>query len=112
MTDLPALRTIALALPGVVETTNFRLPSFTVAGKGFATVERGGASAILAVGEEQAAELAAAEPQVFESVRRGERFRAGVRVALAAVSEERLAALVEAAWRGKAPKSLQSSYTG
>jgi hypothetical protein len=112
MTDLPALRTIALALPGVVETTHFRLPSFTVAGKSFATVEKGGAAALLAVGEEQAAELAASEPEVFESVRRGERFHVGVRVALAAVPAERLAALVEAAWRTKAPKSLQSSYTG
>jgi hypothetical protein len=112
MTDLPALRTTALALPGVVETTHFRLPSFTVAGKAFATVEKSGATAILTVGEQQAADLAAAEPEVYEPVRQGERFHLGVRVVLAAVPQDRLAALVEAAWRTKAPKNLQSSYTG
>jgi hypothetical protein len=112
MTPLAALRDVALALPGVVETTHFRLPSFTVAGKGFVTVEQGEHSAILAADAAAAEELAAAEPNLFEVVRRSEKVVVGIRVDLAAVAPERLAALVEAAWRTKAPKSLQASYTG
>ncbi len=113
MTDLAELRGVAMALPGVVETTHFRLPTFTVAGKGFVTVERGGTSAILSLGEPQAAELAASEPELFEEVRRNERVFVGVRVLdLAAVPADRLRRLVEAAWRAKAPKNLQSQYAG
>jgi hypothetical protein len=109
MTAPPSLRDAALALPGVVETTHFRLPTFTVAGKGFVTVEKGGSSAILAVGEAQAAELAAAEPEQFEVVRRNEKVFVGVRVHdVAAVPADRLRTLVAAAWRTKAPKNLQA----
>jgi hypothetical protein len=112
MTHLAEVRGVALALPGVVETTSFRLPTFTVAGKGFLTLEKGGTTAILAVGETEAAGLAAAEPDVFEVVRRNERTFVGVRARLPAVPADRLRGLVENAWRTKAPKNLQSSYTG
>ncbi len=113
MTAPTELRDIAMALPGVVETTNFRLPAFTVAGKGFVTVERGGTSAILAVGEAEASQLAAAEPQLYEVVRRNEKVFVGVRVHdVGAVPADRLRRLVEAAWRTKAPKNLQTQYSG
>jgi hypothetical protein len=113
MTAPPSLRDLALALPGVVETTHFRLPTFTVAGKGFLTVEKGGTSLILAIGEEQAAELAAAEPDLFEPLRRNDKVFVGVRVHdLAALPSDRLRELVMAAWRTKAPKNLQAQYAG
>ena len=113
MTDLAELRGVAMALPGVVETTHFRLPAFTVAGKGFLTVEQGGTAAIVAAGEPEAAELAAADPDLFEVVRRHEKTDVGVRIHdLGAVPLDRLRPLVEAAWRTKAPKTLQAQYTG
>jgi hypothetical protein len=112
MTDLAELRGVAMALPGVVETTHFRMPAFTVAGKGFLTVEQGGTAATVAAGEPEAAELAAAEPDLFEVVRRNETV-VGVRIHdLGAVPPDRLRPLVEAAWRTKAPKTLQAQYTG
>jgi hypothetical protein len=112
MVTLDDIRRYARALPEVEEATHFRLPSFKVRGKGFITVQQGDAYALLAVGQAEAAALAAADPEVYEEVWRngGGRIFVGVRVDLAKVSGERARELVEHAWRNRAPKRLVATY--
>jgi hypothetical protein len=91
-------------LPEAVEQDHHGRPSFRVAGKIFATqwdaehmnlmLDDGG---ILTAVER--------DPAVFEEVWWGKR-RAAIRVDLTRVDADALAALLEDAWEGKAPKRL------
>jgi hypothetical protein len=58
----------AVAFPEVEEVTHFRLPSFKVKGKPFAGVEKGGATAVFSVSEEEAAQAVADDPAIYEEV--------------------------------------------
>ncbi|QKG19622.1 MmcQ/YjbR family DNA-binding protein [Actinomadura verrucosospora] len=112
MVTLDDIRRSALALPETEEATHFRLPSFKVRGRPFAGVEKGEATAVFSVTEEEAAAAVAADPAVFEEVWRtaGTRIFVGLRADLAKVTGERVAELVEHAWRNKAPKRVVAAY--
>jgi hypothetical protein len=99
-----AARALALSLPEAVEQDHHGRPSFRVGGKIFATLwsdER------MNVMLDEGGILTAVEalPDVCEAVWWGRRL-AAVGVALPQVEPERLRALLEDAWEGKAPKRL------
>jgi hypothetical protein len=104
------VRELAVALPEVEEETHFRLPSFTVHGKGFVVVEKGDDSVLLSVDRATAEDAAAEEPDVFEVVWRKPSIFVGVRVDLAGVGRERLGELVRLAWQHKAPQRLVKAH--
>lgn len=108
------VRRLATAFPDVEEFTHFRfkVPGFRVGGKAFAGMEKGERTAVFSVGAEEAAAAVAAEPAVYEEVwRPGARpSLVGVRADLAQVSPERVAELVEHAWRHRAPRRLVAAY--
>ena len=112
MITLDDIRRYATAFPEVEETTHFRLPTFKVKGKPFAGVEKGAETAVVSISKEDAAAAVAADGEVFEEVWRkaATDIFVGLRVDLAKVSEERLAELVESAWRNKAPKRVIAAY--
>jgi hypothetical protein len=95
-------RELALALPAAVEQDHHGRPSFRVAGKIFATQwDEGHLNVML---DEDGIRTAIHDrPQACEEVWWGKRL-AAVRVDLGRVDRETLAALLEDAWEGKAPK--------
>ena len=101
------IRSCALALPEVTETTHFRLPSVAVGKKVFAHVDRSGTHALLSVDRATAAAAAAADPDTFDEVWRNDHtIFVGVCADLSRVGPERLRELVELAWRNRAPERL------
>lgn len=112
MITLDDIRRIATAFPEVEETTHFRLPGFKVRGKPFAGVEKGAATAVFSVGQDEAAKAVAEDPATYEEVWRtaATKIFVGLRVDLAKVSEDRVRDLVERAWRNKAPKRVVAAY--
>jgi len=58
-------REVALAFPGVEETTSYGTPSFKVRGKFFARLYEDGESLVLKVGEMEQQMLIAMEPDVY-----------------------------------------------
>ncbi|GAA4557511.1 MmcQ/YjbR family DNA-binding protein [Planotetraspora kaengkrachanensis] len=110
MITLADIREHAMALPDVVEKPHFRLPGFRVADKLLAHLERGDAHAIVCVGQAEAEEAAADQPDVYEEVWRNGRIFVGLRVDLAKVTEGRMRELIEHAWRHRAPKRLVAEY--
>lgn len=106
------IRGFATALPEVEEFTHFRigLPGFKVRGKPFAGMDKGETTAVFCVGREEAAAAVAAAPSVYAEAWRPNRTFLGLRVELAEISCERVAELVEHAWRNKAPKRLVAAY--
>ena len=111
--DLDAVRGWALALPETEEGTHFRLPAFKVRGTLFAGPFKNG-KVIVSIGQQEAAAAAAADPETFEEVWRTGgpkgRIYVGLRVDLGRVEPERLRALIEQAWRHKAPKRLVAAH--
>ncbi|MFI7423259.1 MmcQ/YjbR family DNA-binding protein [Nonomuraea sp. NPDC049684] len=112
MITLDDLRRFATALPEVEEFTHFRLPGFKVKGRPFAGMEKGDATAVFSVSQEEAATAVTADPAVYSEVWRtaATKIWVGLRVDLAAVPPERIQQLVEHAWRNKAPKSVVAAY--
>lgn len=108
------IRRLATAYPGVEEFTHFRfeVPGFRVDGKAFAGMDKGERTAVFSVSSEEAAQAVAADPGVYEEVWRpgGRPSLVGLRADLAKVSPERVAELVEHAWRNRAPKRLVAAY--
>jgi hypothetical protein len=112
--DLDALRDWALALPETEESTHFGLPTFKVRGKPFAGPHKDATHVVVSIAQADAAPAVAADPETFEEVWRSGgpngRIFVGLRVDLARVDRQRLRALVEQAWRHKAPKRLVAAY--
>lgn len=106
MVDLDSVRRLALALPSVAEKKHFHLDGFAVDGKGFVTVEKGGAHVMLSLDSTTAQELALAHPNAISVLRRNGK-PIGVRIGLDAVDETVLASAIESAWRYSAPKALR-----
>lgn len=104
----PAVRTYALSLPEAAEAPHFDYASFRVRQKIFVTVPPG-ADVIHVFAPEEACERALAlYPQFVEKLMWGNK-AAGVRIALAQAEPAVVKALILAAWRRRAPKSLQAA---
>lgn len=112
MITADVLRRFATAFPEVEEFTHHlhKQPGFRVRGKAFAGLEKGGGTAVFSVAEQEARTAIAAEPGVYEGVRRPNGTWVGVRVDLAAVPDERVRELLDHAWRNRAPKRLVAAY--
>lgn len=108
------VRRLAMSFPDVEEFVHhrFKVPGFRVAGKAFAGMDEGERTAVFSVSAEEAAAAVAAEPAVYEEVwRPGARpSLVGLRADLAGISPDRVAELVEHAWRHRAPRRLVAAY--
>lgn len=110
MVRVEEVREWAAAFPEVEEGTHFRLPSLKVSGKVFVLVEKGEQSVLLSV-DEESARAAADSSSAYEEVWRNDRtIFVGVRATLATAEPDQVEALVEAAWRNKAPKRLAAEF--
>ena len=99
------VRRLALSLPGTTEQPHFKLVGFRVADKGFLAIEPDGSKALVQVDNATAAAFIAEDPEVFGRLTRmGTPI--GVEVMMANVAPPRMAALVEASWRHRAPRRL------
>lgn len=104
MVDLDELRYLALSFPDTTEEEHHDRPSFKVCGKVFATLPDD--EHINVMLDPEAAHIALiVTPAGCRELRWGERL-AGIRVELAAVELDMLAAVLTAAWRRKAPGEL------
>lgn len=95
----------ALSLPETTEEPHFDYGSFRVRGKIFATVPPGGELLHIFIDEYEARALAAEQPDTYEELWWGKRLW-GVRVRLATAEAGQVCALLEDAWRRRAPKRL------
>ena len=109
MSDLQGARRFALSLPGATEEPHFDSSSFRVRGKIFATVPPGGEHLHVFVDEGEIHAAVAEDPAAFEPLLWGQRLR-GLRVLLAAAAQDRVAELLEEAWRRKAPARLAATW--
>jgi hypothetical protein len=102
--DLHRVRKLALAYPETVEQEHFGNPSFRVRGKIFATVpDELHLNVMIDPFDVDAA--VRAEPDCCEELWWGKELR-GVRVSLHNAAPAMVEALLHAAWKRKAPKSL------
>ena len=99
-----------MALPEVEETSHFRfhVPVYKVRGRTFLGMGKDEATAVFCISEQDANDAAAADPPSCKAVRRRDARRSflGLEVELGGVSTNRIARLVEQAWRQQAPKRL------
>ena len=103
--SLEQIRKLALALPEASESPHFQSTSFRVRGKIFATAPDA-QTLHLFVAEEARSQALALYPGFIEKLPWGAKI-VGLRVHLASAPRVVVAALLEAAWRAKAPKALQ-----
>lgn len=109
MGTLAAARQFALSLPGTSEEPHFELTSFRVRGKIFATAPPDASYLNLFVDPDEVTGYVAEDGTAFEPLHWGRQVR-GLRVRLAAVTDPRVAELLDGAWRRKAPRRLISQY--
>jgi hypothetical protein len=105
---LEAARRIALALPEAAEAPHFDYTSFRVRGKIFATSPPGGEFLHVFVGDEERERVLELHPDFVEKLWWGKKV-VGVRVTMAKAASPIVKALLESAWRRKAPKALVAS---
>jgi len=104
------VRSLALALPEVEESTSYRRPAFRVRGRAFAGVSRHeGALWARCDGDERPL-LVAAKPQVYRLTPHFERSRGYLLVWLEHASPGDVRDRLEDAWLLVAPKRLAASY--
>src|SRR5271168_381168 len=109
MSDIESARRFALSLPGAGEEPHFDMTSFRVKGKIFATAPPDDTHLHVFVGEDEIASCVAEDPAAFEPLRWGQRIR-GLRILLAAASDDRVAELLAESWRRKATKRLVAEF--
>lgn len=105
------LRAIALALPGVEETTLYGTPALRVGRKTFLRLREDGASAVLHTDAYERDHLLATDPATFFVTPHYDGYPV-VLVRLAAARAEALRPLLLDAWRRAAPKRLLSRLDG
>jgi hypothetical protein len=108
-TSTSRLRKVAMALPETTEQPHFDLVSWRVRDRIFATIPAEPGRLRVFVAETDVAEMVAADPAAYSAVRWGKRV-AGVEADLRKADESDVVALLESAWRRKAPKRLVTSY--
>lgn len=110
-TTFDTVRHIVAMLPGCEEGTSYGTPAFRVAGKLFARLREEGDVLVLRADFDTRDALIAANPEVFYTT---DHYRGHpwVLVRFTKLQPGELRALLEEAWRSRAPKSLQSSYRG
>ena len=108
------IRRLALALPEVEETSHhlFHVPVWKVRGHTFLGMSRDQDKAVFCISEQEASDVAAADPATCEAVRRKDARRSflGLQVELGHVPSERIEELTEKAWRQQAPKRLAAEH--
>lgn len=108
MITAAAVRKLALAMPGAVESSHFDVADFRVNRKIFATIQPGGkAGALLRLGADRTNTLAETEPDTFRSVGGG----SALVVQFARVERKLYVHLLEEAWRAIATKTLLAKRT-
>jgi len=108
-TSISRLRKAAMALPETSEQPHFDLVSWRVRDRIFATIPNEPGRLRIFVEETEVAEMVATNPAAYEAVRWGKRV-AGVEAHLSTAEEADVVALLESAWRRKAPKRLVTSF--
>ena len=107
--NISAVRTYALSLPEAVEAPHFNYASFRVRQKIFVTVPPGDDVIHVFAPDETCEQALALHPEFVEKLMWGNK-AAGVRVTLARAEPAAVKALILAAWRRRAPRSLQAGY--
>jgi hypothetical protein len=100
------VRTIAMALPGVEESTHYGTPAFKVAGKAFCRLREDGETLVLFdVPHEEREVIIEADPDVYFFT---DHYRDWplVLARLPAAGVEHVRGYLERAWRKRAPKAL------
>jgi hypothetical protein len=98
------IRKLALTLPGVVEQAHWGNPSFRVRGRIFATVPDDGHLNVM-IDPFEVDGVVRENPKSCEELWWGKQLK-GVRVSLRQASPQVVEALLEMAWRRRAPKRL------
>jgi hypothetical protein len=106
MMSIATVRTYALSLPEAVEAPHFDYASFRVRQKIFVTVPPGDDVIHIFAPEEDCERALVLYPAFVEKLMWGNK-ASGVRVTLAKAQPAVVKALMLAAWRRRAPKSLQ-----
>jgi len=102
---LEAARGIALALPEAAEAPHFDYTSFRVRGKIFATSPPDGQFLHVFVDDDERERVLELHPELVEKLWWGKKV-VGVRVTLAKATPAVVRAMLQNAWRRKAPKAL------
>ena len=103
--NLAAIRRHAMALPEVTEEPHHEFTSFRVRGKIFVTVPPDEQYIHIFTSEQQREEALERHPEFLEELHWGRKV-VGVRASLREAKASALHALIDAAWRFKAPMSL------
>ena len=104
---LESLRQFALKLPEVTEEPHFKFSSFRVRGKIFVTVPPEQTHIHVFVDDDEREPALARHPEFLEKLWWGKKV-CGLRVLMAKADPAVVQSLVKAAWRRKAPKTLQA----
>ena len=107
--DLDDARALAMELPSTHEEHHFELTSFRVGTKIIATAPVDGDHSRIFVDESEIKACVAEAPNTFEEQWWGQNL-VGVKVTLARADPQRVAELLEEAWRRKAPKRVIATY--
>ena len=109
MVTWETVRRLALALPGVEESTAYRRPAFRVAGKAFAGIGREGNEVLIArVGDEERDFLLETSPETYYLTPHYEGYP-WILVRLARVEPEELGDVLTEAWLFTAPRRLAAT---
>lgn len=105
------VREIALALPGVEESTSYGTPAFKVKGKLFVRSHQDGESLVIKIEFEERAILMAAEPEIFY-ITDHYLNHPWILARLVNVRRDQLSDLLKQAWRLAAPLRLVADFYG
>ena len=105
------VREVALALPGVEESTSYGTPAFKVRKKLFARFHQDGESLVIAADFAERDALMAEQPETFYITDHYLKYP-WVLVRLAKLRADQLPDLLRQAWRRVAPESLASTTPG
>ena len=105
------VRQLALALPGVEESTSYGTPACKVGGKLFARLHQDGESLVVKVEFDEREVLIEADPETFYITDHYLNYP-WILVRLANVRQDQLSELLKQAWLLAAPKHLAANFYG